>query len=327
MHPRLARPWVAAACAVLLAAVVAVAVGVPAADAGAASRPRPGFALTLSPARLVVPTIGGRSTQHLTVTNNGAQTLPIVVAVDAFQQALDGTISFSTDGPYSATHWVRLTPSRFTVAAGRSQAVTVDVAVPANPEPGEHQVGIVFLTAQNQTGGNLAVNRGVGAQLLINAPGPVTNRITLGRLHAPWFTDGGPVPLHLRVGNDGTAHRDYLPPRLLHATIHGQRVDFPAFTVLRASARELATSWDSPPWVCICRARVATDDGNGHQIVATARIIVFPARATAGLLLLVVGISLLGRGLRRRNTHSRNAALDQARQDAYDQARRDLNSA
>ncbi len=104
-------------------------------------------------------------------------------------------------------------------------------------------------------------------------------------------------------------------------------MDFPSFTVLRGSARELTTSWDSPPWVCICRARVATDDGNGHQIVATARIIVFPARATAGLLLLVVGISLLGRGLHRRNTHSGKAALDRARQDAYNQARRDLNMA
>jgi len=185
----------------------------------------------------------------------------------------------------------------------------------------------VFLTAQHQTRGNLAVNRGVGAQLLINTPGPVTNQITLGRLHAPWFTDGGPVALRVGVGNNGTAHRDYLPPRLLHATAGGQRVDFPSFTVLRGSARELTTSWDNPPWVCICRARVATDDGNGRQIVATARIIVFPARATAGLLLLVVGISLLGRGLRRRNTHSRKAALDRARQDAYDQARRDLNSA
>jgi len=327
VHRRLVGPRVAAASAVLLAVVFGVAVGLPAAAAAGPTRPRPGFALSLSPTRLVVPTIGGRSTQRLTVTNNGAQPLPIVVAADAFQQALDGTISFTTDGPYSATRWVRVTPPTFTVAAGRSQPVTVDVAVPPHPEPGEHQVGIVFLTAQHQARGNLAVNRGVGAQLLINAPGPVTNQITLGRLRAPWFADGGPVALRLSVGNAGTAHRDYLPPRLLHGTVGGQRVDFPPFTVLRASARDLTTSWDSPPWVCICRARVTTDDGNGHQIVSTAQIIVFPAPATAGLLLLVVGISLLGRGLRRRNTQSRQAALDQARQDAYDQAGRDLNSA
>jgi len=214
---------------VLLAAVFSVAVGLPAADAAGPTRPRPGFALTLSPARLVVPTIGGRSTQQLTVTNNGDQPLPIGVAVDAFQQALDGTISFTTDGPYSATRWVRVTPPTFTIAAGRSQAVRVDVTVPPNPEPGEHQVGIVFLTAQHQARGNLAVNREVGAQLLINAPGPVTNRITLGRLRAPSFADGGPVALRLGVRNDGTAHRDYLPPRLLHGTVHGQRVDFPSF--------------------------------------------------------------------------------------------------
>jgi len=197
--------------------------------------------------------------------------------------------------------------------SSRDRSGAVGAARPPDPE------GVTT----GRSASNVAISRGIGAQLLITVPGPVRVSEVLGKLSAPRIADGGPIKLSLPVRNLGTAHRDYLHPDELVAQVGAERVTFPEFTVLRGSTRVLETNWTDPPLACLCRVRVATDDGQGHALVASTRILVFPFRLLAGVLLLAVGLALLTRTTRRRRRQARERELAQARQEAYEQARRE----
>lgn len=259
----------------------------------------------------------------VTVANTGSEPLHVLVSKATFSQAADGTIFFTDRGPYSAASWVTATPTAMELSPGELQPVRLRIARPPDPEPGEHQIGVIFLVPAQRAGPNVAIHRGVGAQVLIGVPGAVDRRIAFGRLRAPWLADGGPVRLTLPVHDRGNVHRDYLAGDRLVAEAGGDRVPFPDFTVLRGSTREVSTEW-SPPLACVCRVQVVGDDGRGGRLVASARVVVFPFRAALGLVVLVLGLALLARGLRHRGRRVTAAEVAAARQEAYEQARRDL---
>src|SRR5205823_5131499 len=143
-------------------------------------------------------------------------------------------------------------PASFDLAAGEVQPVRVVVSVPPDPEPGERYVGLLFRVPAPQSGASVAISGSIGAELLIQVPGTVTRKASLGALHAPFFADGGPVRFDLTVRDSGNVHRDYIRPHNLVALAHGDVVAFPDFTVLRDSTRIIQAEWPDPPLICIC---------------------------------------------------------------------------
>lgn len=281
------------------------------------------FSLTVSPARMVVPANAPAVVRTVVVSNTGTEPLRVTVTDLAFRQAPDGAVSFTDRAPYSAASWVTATPAAFALPPGRRQPVQLHFTVPTDPEPGDHHAGVVFLVPAATGAANLAINRGVATEVFIGVPGAVERSSALGRLRAPRLADGGPVRLTLPVHNRGNVHRDYISPGRLVADTGGTRVPFPDFTVLRNSTRVVSTDW-SPPLACVCHLRVVSDDGRGHRLVAAATVVVFPFRLVFGLVVLVVGLALLSRGLRRRSRRTTHARVEAARQEAYERASRDL---
>jgi len=286
----------------LLLGVAAVLVGATSASAGPPLQP---FSLTLYPARILVPAQGRSNVQTVNLVNSGRVPVHVTAEKDGFNQAPDGTIHFTrATGALSPASWVTITPSAFDLAPGQHLAVHVGIAVPSAPEPGEHQVGVVFLVPAGKSAQNVAINRGIGTQLLISVPGPIVDRIALAKLAGPGLVDGGPATFTVTVHNRGTIHHDFVRPGQLVARVHGQSVKFPDFTVLRGSTRVVSTQWQHPPLVCLCRVTLAADDGQGHQIVVSRQVIVFPLRFSAGLILLALGLALAQRRRRaRRRPH------------------------
>lgn len=284
---------------------------------------RPPFSLTLSPARLVVPPGASVIDRSLTVANTGSQSQHVTVTKAAFAQAPDGAISFSDRAPYSAASWVSTTPTAMDLAPGERQPVRLHIVIPSDPEPGEHQVGVIFLVRAAEKGRNVALHRGVAAEALIRVPGAVDRHIGFGRLRVPRVVDGGPVRVSLPIDNRGNVHRDYIGPDHLVLDTGGTKVAFPNFTVLRDSTRLMSAQW-APPLACVCHPRVVTDDGRGHRLVVTATVVVFPFRLVLGLAALLVGLALLSRALRRRSRRAADARVAVARQEAYEQAQREL---
>jgi hypothetical protein len=279
------------------------------------------FSLTVSPGRIVIPQ--GPSHQEATfqVSNSGGEDLEITAATSELGQRADGSVVFNRPGPGSAAGWVVATPRTFSLQPGRTQTVQVTIDIPVQPEPGDHQVGLTFLVPFRGASGTVNINRGIGTQLLIAVPGPIVHDVAFPSLSAPWFSDGGPVPLNLTVRNQGTVHEDYYQPSGVLGSANAGRVVFPDFAVLRQTERTVRGQWDNPPLVCWCAVRAYGDNGNGRTLSVSTRVLVFPFRLLIGLLVAIVGLYLARSELSNRRA-ARQAAAATALEAKLEAARR-----
>jgi hypothetical protein len=282
--------------------------------------PNDPYSLTVSPTRLILPAGQTHASHVFDVSNTGTKGLEVETTFSDITQGHSGILKFGPGGPFSATAWVRATPKDFHLRPGQHHKVTISINLPPNPEPGDHQVGVVFRVPPQKGKGNVGVSGAIGSEVLINVPGKAVYNIALGPLKAPLLSGGGPIPLKLTIGNSGNVHKDYIRPHALKAKVNGEEVQFPNFSVLRDSVRTVTTKWADPPLACLCALTVSTRDGQGHTVTAHARIFVFPFALVVGVLLTAIGLLLLSRAQRRRSRRR----LAEARQEAYEQARREL---
>jgi hypothetical protein len=230
--------------------------------------------------------------------------MPVEVSKRNFVGGPDGALVFQEVAPYSASSWLTISPSSFQIPAGKSQVVTVKVALPAQPEPGDHQVALVFLVPARKGGANIKINRGISTPVYVTVPGPTDDSVAVSELHASGFAlgFGGPMDLTARVRNTGTVHRDFRGDTELAVGGAGTAANFADFSVLRGATRRISTSWD-PPLMCICHPSVSVANADGIVHTTTVRVIVFPLLqvgiALGALLLLGLGGRLIRRGYRR----------------------------
>lgn len=306
------------------AAVVAVAVVLTATVAtpvAATEQPGPTerqqFSLTISPARLVIRPGTGVVHRRITAFNTGSTPLEVTVVLSGFRQERDGTIVFDDPGASADSSWIDTQPGSFHLAPHHKRQVRLTAEVPADAEPGDHSIGVVFLVPSERSTDNLTIDRGVGTQMFLQVPGPVVHDISLSSLDVPTFSTGGDIPLELTVRNSGTVHEDYFAPDgQVTAEAENSRVSFPDFTVLSGVTRQVDVAWSDAPWFCHCEVAVTVSDGHGGTSTARATVWILPVKQAAGGLLFVIGLVLLIRWRR----HRREAALSTARQEGYDAA-------
>jgi hypothetical protein len=235
--------------------------------------------------------------QKFDVTDNGRLPVDLVVQVSDFVAGRTGTMILQRSSASSATNWLTVSPNRLHLASGQRQRVTFRVKVSGHPEPGDHQVALLFFVPAAQDGPNIRLSRAIGTPIYITAPGVVNSATHLGDLRAPGFAMHGPISIAATVIDTGNVHRDFRRPAPLDVRVAGRTVPFPDFTVLRDSTREIAVKWANPPLMCICHATVAIPVPGGVS-VRTVRIVIFPVD-TAGYVLGGL-VALLGLGLLAR---------------------------
>ena len=287
------------------------------------------FSLTVNPGRIVIPEGPSHQEAAFQVSNSGGEDLDIIVATGELSQRPDGSLRFDPATQGTAAGWVVPAPRVFSLKPGESQEVKVVIDIPADPEPGDHQVGLTFLVPFKGSFGTVNINRGIGTQLLIAVPGPVLHDVQLATLSAPWFSDGGPVPLSLTVRNRGTVHQDYYQPNGVLGSASAGTVSFPDFSVLRQTVRTVGGEWRTPPLLCWCAVRAYGDDGKGTTVSASTRVFVFPFRLLIGLLVASVGLYLARSELRNRRSARQavaaaalEAKLEEARRQGFEEAAR-----
>jgi P pilus assembly chaperone PapD len=126
---------------VLLFAVVVTAV----------TAARPAYAqvsVEVSPLRVELQTSsGGNTTQPITITNYGKESIRVRAAVTDWDLSRDGTPQFEgvdPGGRHSASEWVRLAPPEQVIEAGRSATVRFSLAVPADVVPAGYRTSLLF---------------------------------------------------------------------------------------------------------------------------------------------------------------------------------------
>lgn len=269
---------------ILVTAIAALATG---AGARAPAPHQGGVSLAVAPARIDV--IAGRpSTRTFEVENTAPHAETLTAIVEAFRQDPAGGIAFyhGTD-PQWGGGWLRITPARLTIPAGKTRPVIVRVGVPHDAEPGDRYVGIVFtVPAQQGRPGqaSVTIDAGVGAQIIIRVPGDVIRRQRM-TLSAPEFSAGGSVPLTLTVANTGTVYS--LDNHVTAST--GTR--FSGMLILAGARRTESAPWPDPPVACLpCHVSV----GN-----ATASVWIIPIWEIAAGMLILTGAALVTRRARR----------------------------
>ncbi|MEO5875127.1 MAG: hypothetical protein ABIQ26_09045, partial [Streptosporangiaceae bacterium] len=194
---------------------------------------------------------------------------------------------------------------QFRLEPGKSRYVTIQMNPPADPEPepGDHQLALIFKVPAGRNASNIKINRGIAAPVFLAVPGRIDSSVEVAGLRAPGFVTRGPVSLVTRIRDTGTVHRDFRGPGRLHAQAGGSDLTFPDFTVLRGSTREVATRWN-PPLMCVCHATVSVGGTGEGTRTATVRIIVLPlhllAIALGSLLALLLGVWFTKRRFRAR---------------------------
>jgi hypothetical protein len=129
------------------------------------------LALTVSPSRMVIPADQLARERLFTVTNGAATTVEVVVRAASFAAGPDGAPVLRADAPRSAAGWVTLRPDRLRLAGGAAQQVTMGIAVPADTEPGEHQLAVVFSVPVAADQAGIGVAGAVGAPVYISVSG------------------------------------------------------------------------------------------------------------------------------------------------------------
>lgn len=257
--------------------------------------------MTVSPTRLVIPQEELSKDQHFAVSNHGRLPLDIVVNRAGFTAGRDGTLQFQREeAPYSAMTWISASPVKFHLEPGARQVVAVRIAVPENPEPGDHHVAMLFMVPAAEDEKEIKLNRGIGAPLYITVPGPVDDTVKIPSLRTSGFALGGPIDFKATFQDTGTVHRDFRGKGHLNIRVDGRDIAFPDFTVQRGSTREVTARWEDPPLMCVCRAEVAVPGPDGTSHTARATVVILPVRQAAAVLAGILVLFLLGVLARRR---------------------------
>ncbi|GLZ39297.1 hypothetical protein Acsp05_29210 [Actinokineospora sp. NBRC 105648] len=238
-------------------------------------------------------------THEVLVVNRGQARATVTVQERDFVGGADGSLVFQERAPYSASEWVAVSPTTFDLGPGTSQVVRAAVAVPPAPEPGDHQVALVFLVEAGVTEANVRVNRGVATPIYITVSGPAHDFSTITDLAAPGFVLDGPVRLSAKVHDEGTVHRDFRGPTALRVSASGESATFPDFTVLRGGTRDISTDWE-PPLFCVCYPSVTVTNANGVTRTVQAQVVVVPLHLIGVVLGALLVLWLAYRLARRR---------------------------
>jgi hypothetical protein len=300
-------PW--RGTAVIGCAVLALGPFSPASAAPAA--PAPAFSLTVTPTRLVVGPGQLTTDQRFEVINRGSATVEVVVEKANFIPNENGSLQFKPTAPYSASNWILASPAKVRLGPDGRAAVRVRIAIPAAPEPGEHQAALIFRVPATATGANIKLTRGIGTPVYITVPGPTDDTAVVTDLRAPGFSWHGPITFSASVQDTGTVHRDFRDTERLPVHVGGGQVLFPDFTVLRGATRRVDTVWSSPPLFCRCHATVSVAGSDGTLTERTVDVTIVPLHLIAAALLALL-VAVLFLVVRRRRRDRRPPAGAQA---------------
>jgi hypothetical protein len=268
--------------------------------AAADPSPRSTSTLAVSPIRLEIPTAELAGPHYFELTNRGPVAIDISVGMRDFVTAEDGSVLFRDAAPYSASRWVSATPNRLRVKAGRTAKVAVRIRVPADAEPGDHQVVVVFTAQSRGAASGVRIRRGVGAPVVFAVPGATDPSVRVLGLRAPRFALGGPLSFTAALRSTGTVHRTFDEAHRLAVEVDGGRITFEEFMVLRGATRTVTTTWDDPPLICFCRAVVALRLPDGTVSRADAKVVIFPLHLVVAALVVAAVVTWVVRLRRRR---------------------------
>lgn len=140
------------------------------------------------------------------INNKGTNKVTIAARVEDFTaKGNDGQIELLTNSPYSIISWTTIDTKSFTLAPGTQKEVTATVKVPKTAAGG-HFGAIVFKTQAGPSKTSTTVSQEIASLFLLKVTGTVQEKLQLQSLHAPAYSEFGPIPLTMNFANSGNVH-------------------------------------------------------------------------------------------------------------------------
>jgi len=266
-----------------------------------AQTPDGSVSLAISPQILdLTANPGETSTNTFRLTNASPDSVDILVTPKNFvPRGEEGAVDLTVDNTsFSLADWITVSPSRISIAPGKTQDFTVGIVVPSDAEPGSHFGAVVFQTIPPAQEGSAAlVSQEIAPVILVKVAGEVQESADIAEFKAEksFYSNEDTVQLFSRVENTGNVH--FKPSgKITIKNIRGSQVaelDLDRRNVLPDSIRQISTEW-KPEGFQVGRytATLTLVFGDSDEIrVAETSFIIFPYQTilpiTAGLVVVV----------------------------------------
>jgi hypothetical protein len=186
------------------------------ASAGASGAPPP-VSLTASPARV---TVVGSGQQAVRVTNSGSKTVELEVTRAGFALDLRGRPRIVPRRRLDAASWLLVRPRTLSLRPRATGSLTVSALVPRGARAGDHGA-LIVLTTRPIRGASVAVRMRLGVLAVVRAPGQITRRLELRRLHVRRVRAGHVLDIY--VANRGNV-TEVLPRGRVTVTLRDGRL-------------------------------------------------------------------------------------------------------
>ena len=208
----------------------------------------------VGPARYVIRlTPGSGTTVDVSILNLLGKDALFVLSTEDFtsdntQQGAATFFGAEGEGPYPAKLWMRPEVERIPLHQGERAYVRVNILVPRDAEPGDHQAALLVYEAdEDVAAGGFRILSRVASLFIITVEGEVIEDTRVLSIRAQHRINWSvPLKLVIKARNDGTVHS--IPAGTIEIrNIFGAVVDeivMNDWIVLRNSERERELTWD-----------------------------------------------------------------------------------
>ena len=142
-----------------------------------------------------------------TIRNKGNTALPMQARIEDFTAKGDqGQVELTSNSPYSVASWTKIAPASFTLTPGGAQEVTATIKAPADAAGGRFGSFVFSVKPDSPDAGAAAVAQEIASLFLVKVNGPVDEKLSIQSLHAPAFSEFGPVPFDIGFKNSGNVY-------------------------------------------------------------------------------------------------------------------------
>ncbi len=258
---------------------------------------------TIMPPTLQVPLTPGKKSEGIVrLRNETDETVTFNVLVQDFIVSdTRGTPTIlppdTLSNKYSASSWIGVSPSRFTVGPHQIQVINYYLQVPNDARPGGHYAALVYapVTEKGVDNSGATVNSQIGTLFSVTLDGPITEKGLVTRLYTPFLQEFGPVAISTQIKNLGDEHIRPLGTITLTNMLGGKEVQpLHENNIFPESARDFANIMGEKWMLGRYEAKLEATYGRAKNLPLYATVVfwVIPWKLIIVIILLIVAAIL-----------------------------------
>jgi hypothetical protein len=216
---------------------------------------------------------------------------------------------------YSASAWIGVTPSTFTLQPGAQQVINYYIQVPSNGRPGGHYAAIVYtpVVTKGAQGTGGTVNAQVGSIFYITINGPIKENSFVSKFLSNPFQEYGPVTVNSQIRNLGDLHIKPKGTIQVSGLLFNKTQDLASYNIFPGAARDFENTFGGQTFMfgrykAVLLASYGVN--NNLPLTATLYFWVIPWRLILVLILIAVAIILSALYFKKRSKKSKEQPVN-----------------